>query len=198
MHALLGENGAGKSTLIKTLAGVHRPDDGEVRLHGRIVDPIVDRLPIAFIHQDLGLVNSMSVAENVAVVAGYPRWRGLISYAATARAAAAGDPAELGGGVDPSARVGDLSAAEKSIVAIARAMAVNCDLLVLDEPSAALPEADVARLLGVLRRLRENGVGIVYSRTDSTRFSGLRIGSQSFAMVAAWRLNASSTPIRET
>jgi ribose transport system ATP-binding protein len=88
VHALLGENGAGKSTLIKMLAGVHRPDDGEIRLHGRIVDPIVDRLPIAFIHQDLGLVDSMSVAENVAVVAGYPRWRGLISWAAASAAAA--------------------------------------------------------------------------------------------------------------
>ena len=56
VHALLGENGAGKSTLIKTLAGVHRHDDGEIRLNGRVVDPIVDKLPITFIHQDLGLV----------------------------------------------------------------------------------------------------------------------------------------------
>ena len=161
VHALLGENGAGKSTLIKILAGVHRPDDGEIRMKGRVVDPLVDKLPMTFIHQDLGLVNSMSVAENVAVVAGYPRWRGLISWAAT-RAAATAAVERMGGGVDANARVGDLSAAEKSIVAIARAMAVNCDLLVLDEPSAALPEADVARLLDVLRRLRESGVGIVY------------------------------------
>ena len=161
VHALLGENGAGKSTLIKILAGVHRPDDGEIRMKGRVVDPLVDKLPMTFIHQDLGLVDSMSVAENVAVVAGYPRWRGLISWAA-ARAAATAAVERMGGGVDANARVGDLSAAEKSIVAIARAMAVNCDLLVLDEPSAALPEADVARLLDVLRRLRESGVGIVY------------------------------------
>ena len=161
VHALLGENGAGKSTLIKILAGVHRPDDGEIRMKGRVVDPLVDKLPMTFIHQDLGLVDSMSVAENVAVVAGYPRWRGLISWAAT-RAAATAAVERMGGGVDANARVGDLSAAEKSIVAIARAMAVNCDLLVLDEPSAALPEADVARLLDVLRRLRESGVGIVY------------------------------------
>ena len=87
VHALLGENGAGKSTLIKILAGVHRPDDGEIRVKGRVVDPLVDKLPITFIHQDLGLVDSMSVAENVAVVAGYPRSHGLISWAA-ARAAA--------------------------------------------------------------------------------------------------------------
>jgi ribose transport system ATP-binding protein len=68
----------------------------------------------------------------------------------------------MGGGVDPEARVGDLPAAEKSIVAIARAIAVRSDLLVLDEPTAALPEADVARLLEVLRRLRGSGIGIVY------------------------------------
>ena len=161
VHALLGENGAGKSTLIKTLAGVHRYDSGEIRLKGLVVDPAVERLPITFIHQDLGLVDSMSVAENVAVVTGYPRSRGLISWSSTRRTATAALE-RMGGGLDPNARVGDLSAAEKSIVAIARAMAVNCDLLVLDEPTAALPEADVARLLGVLRRLRESGVGIVY------------------------------------
>jgi ribose transport system ATP-binding protein len=161
VHALLGENGAGKSTLIKILAGVHRPDDGEIRLDGRTVDPTSDKLPIAFIHQDLGLVDSMSVAENVAVIAGYPRHHGLISWAAT-RDAATAAVERMGGGVDPLARVGDLSAAEKSIVAIARAMAISSDILVLDEPTAALPEADVARLLGVLRRLRERGIGIIY------------------------------------
>ena len=197
VHALLGENGAGKSTLIKILAGVHRPDDGEIRMKGRVVDPLVDKLPMTFIHQDLGLVDSMSVAENVAVVAGYPRWRGLISWAA-ARAAATAAVERMGGGVDANARVGDLSAAEKSIVAIARAMAVNCDLLVLDEPSAALPEADVARLLDVLRRLRESGVGIVYVTHRLTRSSGSPIGSRCFAMVAASRPNASATQIRKT
>ena len=103
----------------------------------------------------------MTVAENIAVLAGYPRRRGLISWRG-ARAAAATALERMGGGVDPDARVGDLPAAEKSIVAIARAIAVKCDLLVLDEPTAALPEADVARLLGVLRRLRASGLGIVY------------------------------------
>ena len=100
VHALLGENGAGKSTLIKILAGVHRPDDGEIRLNGRVVDPLVDKLPITFIHQDLGLVDTMTVAENVAVLAGYPRRRGLISWAA-ARAAATAALERMGGGVDP-------------------------------------------------------------------------------------------------
>jgi ribose transport system ATP-binding protein len=161
VHALLGENGAGKSTLIKVLAGVYSADAGEVFLRGRAVDPATERLPITFIHQDLGLVDSMTVAENVAVLAGYPRRRGLISWRG-ARAAAAAALQRMGGGVHPDARVADLPAAEKSIVAIARAIAVQSDLLVLDEPTAALPEADVARLLEVLRRLRASGIGIVY------------------------------------
>jgi ribose transport system ATP-binding protein len=161
VHALLGENGAGKSTLIKVLAGVHPADAGEILLRGRTVDPAAETLPITFIHQDLGLVDTMTVAENVAVLAGYPRRHGLISWRG-AREAAADALQRMGGGVDPEARVGDLPAAEKSIVAIARAMAVQSDLLVLDEPTAALPEADVARLLEVLRRLRTSGIGIVY------------------------------------
>jgi ribose transport system ATP-binding protein len=161
VHALLGENGAGKSTLIKVLAGVHSADGGEIRWRDRIIDPSADALPITFIHQDLGLVDTMTVAENVAVIAGYPRRNGLISWR-RAREAAAVALESMGGGVDPDARVGDLPAAEKSIVAIARAIAVRCELLVLDEPTAALPETDVARLLEVLHRLRSAGIGIVY------------------------------------
>jgi ribose transport system ATP-binding protein len=161
VHALLGENGAGKSTLIKVLAGVHAADSGEIHLRGRLVDPLAEKLPVSFIHQDLGLVDTMTVAENVAALAGYPRRRGLISWR-DVRAAAVTALERMGGGVDPDARAADLSAAEKSIVAIARAMAVKCEVLVLDEPTAALPEADVARLLGVLKRLRQEGLGIIY------------------------------------
>src|SRR5262249_58428550 len=91
----------------------------------------------------------------------YPRRRGIISWRA-ARDAAEMALQRMGGGISPDARVRDLPAAEKSIVAIARAMAVECRLLVLDEPTAALPEADVARLLAVLDRLRSSGIGVVY------------------------------------
>src|SRR5580698_4069396 len=81
VHALLGQNGAGKSTLIKILAGVYSPDAGEIRVDGRPVRPGVDALPISFIHQDLGVVDWMTVAENVALQTGYPRTRfGLISW----------------------------------------------------------------------------------------------------------------------
>ena len=111
VHALLGENGAGKSTLIKVLAGVHRADAGEIRLRDRLVDPVAVRLPVTFIHQDLALVDTMTVAENVAILAGYPRRAGLISWRA-ARAAAKAALDRMGGGVDARARVGDLPAAE--------------------------------------------------------------------------------------
>jgi ribose transport system ATP-binding protein len=162
VHALLGQNGAGKSTLIKILAGVYAPDSGEIRFDNHLVRPEIDPLPIAFIHQDLGLVDWMTVAENVAVQAGYPRGRfGLISWQKVRRAAIEA-VATIGSGIDPDVRVSALPAAERSLVAIGRALAMKSDILVLDEPTAALPEADVGRLLEALRRLRASGIGIVY------------------------------------
>ncbi|PZQ83059.1 MAG: sugar ABC transporter ATP-binding protein [Ancylobacter novellus] len=161
VHALLGENGAGKSTLIKMLAGVYAPDSGEVRLDGEAVWPGAVRLPIAFIHQDLGLVDTMTVAENVALIAGYPRCLGLIDWTATRRAAV-NALSVLGSDIDPNRAVGELTAADKAIVAIARSLALKVDVVVLDEPTAALPENDVAKLLDCVRRLREGGVAVLY------------------------------------
>lgn len=161
VHALLGENGAGKSTLIKVLAGVHKADSGTVSIHGEVVNPVADRHPVTFIHQDLGLVGSMTVAENIALVAGYPRNGGLIDWPGVRRQATAALDA-VDARADPDALAHRLSAAERSIVAIARAMAVTSEILVLDEPTAALPEADVARLLDTLGHLRSAGVGIIY------------------------------------
>ncbi len=161
VHALLGQNGAGKSTLIKILAGVYPPSGGTVAWRGRIVVPGSERLPIAFIHQDLGLVNTMTVAENVAIQAGYRRKAGLIDWRASAAAAARALSA-MGSFIDPRTRVAGLSAADRSIVAIARALAIASDVLVLDEPTAALPAADVERLLATLRRLRARGIGMIY------------------------------------
>jgi ribose transport system ATP-binding protein len=162
VHALLGQNGAGKSTLIKILAGVYGADTADIQLDGHHVQPGVDPLPIAFIHQDLGLVEWMSIAENVAIQAGYPRsWPGVISWKKV-RAAASEALAIMGSGLDPNAPIASLPAAERSLVAIGRALAIKSDVLVLDEPTAALPEADVERLLETLRRLRAKGIGIVY------------------------------------
>jgi ribose transport system ATP-binding protein len=162
VHALLGQNGAGKSTLIKILAGVTAADAGEIQFAGSAVKPGVDALPIAFIHQDLGLVDWMTVAENVAVTTGYPRGRfGLISWRKV-RNAAHEALETVAKGIKPETRVSALPAAERSLVAIARALAVRADILVLDEPTAALPEADVDHLLAALRRLAAGGIGVIY------------------------------------
>jgi ribose transport system ATP-binding protein len=161
IHALLGENGAGKSTLIKTLAGIHVPEEGTVEgPQGRA--PFGRQVPgIAFVHQDLGLVETMSVAENVAIAANYERSHGMINWRTTDQKARHALNA-LGCAFDPKTLVGRLSAAEKSMVAIARALAIDARVLVLDEPTATLPEADVVRLHEALHRLRSRGFGIIY------------------------------------
>ena len=120
VHALLGQNGAGKSTLIKILAGVYEADAGEIAFAGGSVRPAADRLPIAFIHQDLGLVEWMTVAENVAIQTGYPRSSsGLISWRRV-RQDAAGALAMIGSDIDSDAPISSLPAAERSLVAIGR------------------------------------------------------------------------------
>jgi ribose transport system ATP-binding protein len=163
IHALLGENGAGKSTLIKILAGVHVPDNGEILLSGIPIRPWFhrDRLPLSFIHQDLGLIEAMTAAENIALTTGYALRRQLISWSDVNRQARAVLEG-LGASIAPERRISSLSPAERSIVAIARALAQDCKVLVLDEPTATLPQADVERLFGVLCRLRREGIGIVY------------------------------------
>ena len=161
IHALLGENGAGKSTLIKILAGIHVPDQGEIRVRGRVVAPWAERLPFAFIHQDLGLVGDLSVAENIALVAGYQHNHGAISWRRTRREGSR-VLERIASRIDPDVKVDRLSAADKSLVAIARALAVRAAVLILDEPTAALPEADVARLMETLAGLRAEGLGIIY------------------------------------
>ena len=163
--ALLGENGAGKSTLIKILAGIHDPDEGAILYRGapyRHRPPTFgQRQPVAFIHQDLGLVEWMTIAENIALAIGYPR-RGLVIDWRAAEKATTAALAQVNCPLDPSMRVRDLSRTEKSLVAIARALAVEADVLVLDEPSASLPADEVHRLFDALRPLRRRGVGMIY------------------------------------
>jgi ribose transport system ATP-binding protein len=163
--ALLGENGAGKSTLIKTLAGIHKPDGGDIRFRGEAYthrpSKPNERQPVAFIHQDLGLIEWMTVGENVGLAQGFSMSAGLIDWKATeARAAEA---LKLAGcDFDPSTRVSSLTRTEKSLVAIARALAVEADVLVLDEPTASLPADEVERLFAAIRPLKARGVGMIY------------------------------------
>jgi ribose transport system ATP-binding protein len=162
IHALIGENGAGKSTLIKILAGVYEPDAGEILMNGETVHPHTQSLPLSFVHQDLGLVDDLSVGENVALVAGFPLRRGLIDW----------NQVWLQAGqiyhlmdvevVDPRTLVGTLSAAEKAVLGIVRALSRKASVLVLDEPTAALPEPDALQLFRILKNLRDVGTSIVY------------------------------------
>jgi ribose transport system ATP-binding protein len=158
--ALLGENGAGKSTLIKLLAGVYRPDHGSILLHGEPIDRRRNN-QLAFIHQDHGLIDTMTIAENIALVSGYNRALGLIDWRST-RHYAERSLEHVGLKIDPTINVSDLSRTERSLVAIARALAMHIDVLVLDEPTASLPTADVDRLFDVLQHLRDRGVGMIY------------------------------------
>ena len=159
--ALLGENGAGKSTLIKILAGVHALESGTVTYRGRDVTHALRRLPIAFIHQDLGLIEWMTVAENISLMLGFPRRFGMIDWNAT-RTRAEEALKVVGADIDPERRVHHLTRTEKSLVAIARALAADAEILVLDEPTASLPANEVARLFTALRLLRARGVGTIY------------------------------------
>ncbi len=162
--ALLGENGAGKSTLIKVLGGIHRPDQGQVSIDGVAYAHVAGKVggqAVAFIHQDLGLIEWMTVAENIALALGYVKtgrridWRGTeVRADAALKLVEAEFPA--------STRVSNLTRTQKSLVAIARALAAECDFLVLDEPTASLPSDEVERLFAALRPLKARGVGMIY------------------------------------
>jgi rhamnose transport system ATP-binding protein len=166
VHALMGENGAGKSTLIKVMAGLHRPDHGEMTLDGR---PLAFASPrdahaagIATVHQELLLFADLTVAENIFLGQTPKAAGGLIDWTAMRRRARELldrlDCPEL----DVDARVGDLSVANRQRVEIARALSQEARFLIMDEPTAALVEADVQRMFEIVRKLRAAGVGIVY------------------------------------
>ncbi|MFD8231496.1 sugar ABC transporter ATP-binding protein [Streptomyces sp. NPDC059696] len=159
--ALLGPNGAGKSTLIKILAGVHHAEAGQVTVAGEPLGSATATRAMSFIHQDLGLVEWMTVAENIALTAGYGRRSGLISWRRT-RARCVEALRVVAAHLDPDLPVSDLSPADHSLVAIARALAARARLIVLDEPTARLPAADCARLFRVLHELRDRGHAILY------------------------------------
>lgn len=162
--ALLGENGAGKSTLIKVLGGIHRPDEGGVFIDGGPYAHEAGKSggqKVAFIHQDLGLIEWMSVAENIALALGYAKTGRRIDWVGTeAKADAALKLVEAE--FPSTARVSSLTRTQKSLVAIARALAADCDFLVLDEPTASLPADEVERLFAALRPLKSKGVGMIY------------------------------------
>jgi ribose transport system ATP-binding protein/rhamnose transport system ATP-binding protein len=162
IHALVGENGAGKSTLIKILSGIVVADAGDVQLDSRRVpagDPAATRrMGVSCVHQEFALVPALSVADNLFL----GRERGPLLRRREMNAAADALLGELGLRVPARALVHDLSVAHQQLVEIARALADDARVLILDEPTATLPDPDIERLFGVLRRLRQQGLGIVY------------------------------------
>lgn len=166
VHALLGENGAGKSTLIKLVSGVYRPDEGTIRIGG---EPVRFESPqaaqaagIATIYQELLLFPELTVAENI-FMGHAPRGRfGALDWSRMrARAVELLEELDIRD-LDPDAIVGSLSVGNRQRVEIAKALSQNARILIMDEPTAALTEHDVARLFGIVRLLRERGVGVVY------------------------------------
>ena len=163
IHALLGENGAGKSTLIKVLTGVHPADSGSFLLNGEAVSirspREAERLGISTVYQEVNLIPTLSVAENL-MLGRQPTRLGLIDRKALAKAARAA-LAKVGLACDPDAELGGLPVALQQMVAIARALDLKAQVLILDEPTASLDEREVADLFSVMRRLRSEGMGIV-------------------------------------
>src|SRR5579871_2234938 len=167
VRALLGKNGAGKSTLVKILAGVIRPDAGEIRVRGEIVQltsPQTAReLGIGLVNQELAIVPELSVAENIYL----GRWseasgrRAFVTRSVLEEKAAA-QLADLGVDLDPQAKAGRISIAHQQIVEIARALSFRPRVLILDEPTSSLPATEVDRLLDMVKRLASRGVAIIY------------------------------------
>ena len=171
VHGLVGENGSGKSTLVKILGGIHVPDHGSrITLQGEEVTfPIKDvrQHGVAIIHQDLALVEGMSVADNVGISTGYERWIGSPISSRHERTIIRDLAKRFGLDLDPNQLVGDLSPAERSVVAILRGLRQLGDdgqnkVIVLDEPTAALPHAESIRLLELLRTMARNGTAVIY------------------------------------
>ncbi|WP_110588190.1 sugar ABC transporter ATP-binding protein [Microbacterium suaedae] len=165
VHALLGENGAGKSTLIKVVTGVHRPDSGEVRVNGEDADfPDVrsaNRAGVVALYQELSIIPSISVAENIALAAGAPSAGGVVNWAEMRRQAQR-QLDRLGQRIPLRALAGDLSPVQQTMVSVARALSIDARVLILDEPTASLTDSEIEDLFAVVRRLREDGVAIVY------------------------------------
>ncbi|MBL8134892.1 MAG: sugar ABC transporter ATP-binding protein [Anaerolineae bacterium] len=166
VHALVGENGAGKSTLMKILAGVYRKDVGRIYLRDREVDLHNPREAlhqgISMIHQELNLMPHLTVAQNI-FIGREPRQAVrfvLDDKAINAQAQALLDSLHLD--IAPRTRVGDLTVARQQMIEIAKALSYNAEVLIMDEPTAALTESEIDELFRVIRDLRAKGVGIVY------------------------------------
>jgi galactofuranose transport system ATP-binding protein len=164
VHALMGENGAGKSTLIKVLTGVHLPDAGTIELDGKVISPRSPReaeaCGISTVYQEVNLIPTLSIADNI-LLGRQPRQFGILLKAdMRKRAEQALD--RLGLKLDVRETLNSCSMAVQQMVAIARALDIRAKILILDEPTSSLDEREVEFLFGILRKLRAEGMAIVF------------------------------------
>lgn len=165
IHGLVGKNGAGKSTLVRVLMGLHELDSGKIEIGGRTYTSITSDEAllsgIAYVPQHVEMMDSLSVAENI-LAGELPKGNlGLVSWKAVYQEAS-DRLKNLGLDLDVKSRVEGLSVAEQAMLAIAKALFGNAKLIILDEPTAALPRADINRLFGFIRSLKEKGVSFIY------------------------------------
>jgi ribose transport system ATP-binding protein len=202
VHCLLGQNGAGKSTLIKVLAGAHRPDEGDILWRGEAVsmntpDAAIS-LGISTIYQELDLVAGLSVAENIFL--GHEKSRGGLLRRGETRKAARALLARLGHQeIRVDREVGTLPSSGQQIVSMARALSHDTQLIVMDEPSAALDQQEVQTLFRVIRDLTAQGVAVVYisHRLEEIRQVGDRVTVLKDGRTVATDLPARDTPTSE-
>jgi ribose transport system ATP-binding protein len=165
IHAILGENGAGKSTLIKILAGVVAPDEGRMLLEGQPISfaspALANRAEVVCIFQELSLVPDLSVADNI-VISDPPTRFGMIDRKAQRRIAEEALARAGASDIHPRALVKDLPLSRRQMVEIAKALARKPRILILDEATSALTAADVAKVFVVLKRLRDEGLALLY------------------------------------
>ena len=165
VHALIGENGAGKSTLMKVLNGIYKKDGGRILYKGNEVEldgpEAAQALGIGMIHQELNLMPHLTVAQNI-FIGKEPMRLGLFIDAAKANAQAQKLLDSLNIRIDATALVGSLSVAKQQLVEIAKALSYDSELLVMDEPTAALTESEIVELFKFIRQLKAKGHGIIY------------------------------------
>ncbi|MEZ2306276.1 sugar ABC transporter ATP-binding protein [Paraburkholderia sp. RCC_158] len=166
VHALMGENGAGKSTLMKILAGVYTRDSGEILVGGEPAEFLSPRdaqaAGVGIIHQELQLMNHLTVAQNI-FIGREPRGRlGLFLDEDKLNIAAREILSRMHVNLDPRAMVGELTVASQQMVEIAKALSFDSRVLIMDEPTSALNDAEIAELFRIIRELKARGVGIVY------------------------------------
>jgi ribose transport system ATP-binding protein len=162
--ALLGENGAGKSTLIKVLGGAHLPDKGEVLIEGqklRVRNPTAAcEAGISIIYQEFNLVPELTVRENIFL--GRERTRAGFVDSAQERRLSLELFERIGLQIDPAAKCSELTVAQQQTVEIAKALSMNAEIIVMDEPSSSLTQQEVDHLFEIIRDLKKQGIGIVY------------------------------------